>query len=94
MNFRFECLRARELKWKFAWNELSQCLTFTLSTNADSTRPPPVALLDWKTRIQIARDAAAGIRVRFRVPVYMSKVHPNWKCRAQALCPLSPIPPT
>ncbi|BBN13738.1 hypothetical protein MPTK1_6g05940 [Marchantia polymorpha subsp. ruderalis] len=28
----------------------------------DSTRPPPVALLDWKTRIQIARDAAAGIR--------------------------------
>ncbi|KAL3675071.1 hypothetical protein R1sor_025019 [Riccia sorocarpa] len=28
----------------------------------DYTRPSPVALLDWKTRIQIARDAAAGIR--------------------------------
>lgn len=31
---------------------------------ADSTRPTPVTLLDWKTRVQIARDAAAGIRVR------------------------------
>jgi len=30
---------------------------------ADGTYTIPLAVLDWRTRIQIARDAAAGLRV-------------------------------